>query len=49
VHAVYTRVHADGRYSTSQRIPASTPAGRYTITARCGGGNFGVAAHVRID
>ena len=28
--------------------PASRKAGNYTITGRCGGGNLGVRAHLRV-
>lgn len=45
--AVFTPVRAGDRYSVRVRIPASKH-GRYPITARCGGGNFGVTAHLRV-
>jgi hypothetical protein len=48
VPAVYARVRSDGRYGHSVLIPRGRAAGRYAITARCGGGNFPVSAHLRI-
>jgi hypothetical protein len=45
--AVFTPVRAGDHYSVRVRIPASKH-GRYAITARCGGGNFGVTAHLRV-
>ena len=48
VPAVFARVRRDGSYGHSVRIPAGTPAGRYAITGRCGGGNLGVTAHLRV-
>jgi hypothetical protein len=48
VPAVYARVKSNGRYGHSVLIPSGRAAGRYVITARCGGGNFGVSAHVRV-
>lgn len=29
-------------------VPLSRASGTYTVTARCGGGNLGVAAHVTV-
>jgi hypothetical protein len=46
--AVLTRVRSGGKFRTSTRIPATKPARRYGITARCGGGNLGVVAHLRV-
>ena len=48
VPAVYARVRSNGRYGHSVLIPSGRAAKRYVITARCGGGNFGVSAHVRV-
>jgi hypothetical protein len=47
VPAVYAKVKAGGRYGHSVLIPGGRAADRYTITARCGGGNLGVSAHLR--
>jgi hypothetical protein len=40
--AVFAEVHANDRYSVHVTIPAARAPARYTITARCGGGNFGI-------
>jgi hypothetical protein len=47
-HSVATRARSNGAFSRLVRIRTSVRAGRYTITARCGGGNLGVAAHLRV-
>jgi hypothetical protein len=46
--AVFTRVRTTGRFLVTTRIPARRKPGRYGITARCGGGNLGVLAHVKV-
>lgn len=46
--AISTRVRANGRFLRRFRIRSTTQPRRYTITARCGGGNLGVAVHVRV-
>ena len=46
--AVFARVGARQRYSVRTRIPAHRKAGRYTISGRCGGGNLGVTASLRV-
>jgi len=43
VPAVYAPVGAAGAFHTSTTIPRARRVGRYTVTARCGGGNLGVA------
>jgi hypothetical protein len=48
VPAVFARVKNGGRFGHSVRIPAGIVAGRYSISARCGGGNLGATAHVRV-
>ena len=48
VPAVFARVKSDGRYGVSAPIPRGRRAGRYSITGRCGGGNFGVTAELRV-
>jgi hypothetical protein len=45
--AVFTPVRAGDRYSVRVRIPSSKH-GRYAISARCGGGSFGVTAQQRV-
>ena len=47
-HSVATRAHSNGSFSRSVRIRMSIRAGRYLITARCGGGNLGVSARLRV-
>lgn len=49
VPAVYAKVKKSSRaYAVSTTIPATIAAGRYAITARCGGGNLGVRALLRV-
>lgn len=48
VSAVFATVHGDDSYAVSTRIPAARHAGSYSITARCGGGSFGVTARLRV-
>jgi hypothetical protein len=46
--AVYALPAADGRFSVRVRIPAVRAPGAYAITGRCGGGNLGVTARLRV-
>jgi hypothetical protein len=46
--AVFARVGSNDRYSVRTRIPATRRPGRYRITGRCGGGNLGVSARLRV-
>jgi len=48
VPAVLTPVRTGGSFRTTTTIPNSRKAGRYIVTARCGGGNLGVAAYVTV-
>ncbi len=48
VPAVFAQVGSAGRFSAVTRIPATRAPGRYTVTARCGGGNLGVSAHLTV-
>jgi hypothetical protein len=48
VPAAFTNVRPDDTYATFVTIPANRAAKRYAITARCGGGNFGVTAHLQV-
>jgi hypothetical protein len=48
VPAIFARLHSDGSFSKRTRIPRTRHLGRYSITARCGGGNLGVVAHLRL-
>jgi hypothetical protein len=44
VPAVAAAVRPDGTFTVTTRIPRSRPAGTYTISGRCGGGNLGISA-----
>lgn len=48
VPAISAKVKSGGGYSTTTRIPATRAARTYTITGRCGGGNLGVHARLRV-
>lgn len=48
VPAVLMRVGAAGRFSGKVRIPPVRRPGSYLLTARCGGGNLGVAARLTV-
>ena len=48
VPAVLAKVRAGGSFGTTTTIPRSRRAARYVVTARCGGGNLGVTAHLRV-
>jgi len=48
VPAVYARVRAHGVFSVRTAIPPTRAPGRYVVTARCGGGTFGIAAHLTV-
>jgi hypothetical protein len=48
VPAVTAAVGSDGAFAATIRIPSSTPAGTYSISGRCGGGNIGVSATLRV-
>jgi hypothetical protein len=48
VPAIYARVHSGGHFATTTRIPHTKAPGHYGITARCGGGNLGVVAHLTV-
>jgi hypothetical protein len=48
VGAIYARVRATGRFRRRFRIRATTRRRRYGVTARCGGGNLGKVAYVRV-
>jgi hypothetical protein len=47
-HSVATRARSNGTFSRRVNIRTSIHTGRYVITARCGGGNLGVGAHLRV-
>ena len=46
--AVYATVGRGGGFSVRTRIPANRKSGRYKITGRCGGGDLGVIAYLRV-
>ena len=48
VPAVLAKVGLNGRFRASTRIPLTRRVGKYVVTARCGGGNLGVAAPLRV-
>ena len=48
VPAVLAQVGSAGRFSASTRIPPTRGPGTYVVTARCGGGNLGVTAHLTV-
>ena len=48
VPALFATVGANGRFRVTTRIPRRRPVGTYVVTARCGGGNLGVAARLRV-
>jgi hypothetical protein len=48
VPALTAAVKPGGTFTTTTRIPRSTPAGTYDISGRCGGGNIGVVATLEV-
>jgi hypothetical protein len=48
VPAVFAKVRSNGHYSKRARIPAARTPKKYNITARCGGGTFGVVRKLRV-
>jgi len=48
VPAVFARVRRGGKFEIRPRIPSSKAIGRYGVSARCGGGNLGVSAAIRV-
>ena len=46
--AVFATVGAGGRFHATTRIPLARRVGKYVVTARCGGGNLGVATPLRV-
>jgi hypothetical protein len=46
--AVFATVQANGHYSKRTRIPKAKAPKKYAITARCGGGNFGVTRKLKV-
>jgi hypothetical protein len=48
VPSVFATVHSSGAFRTTTVIPRHRKVKRYVVTARCGGGNLGVEAHLRV-
>jgi hypothetical protein len=48
VGTITARVRAGGAFSATGRVRRLARPGRYAVTARCGGGNLGVLAHLRV-
>jgi hypothetical protein len=48
IGAVYGRAGAHGAFSVRARIRRVLRAGRYHVSARCGGGNLGALAYFRV-
>jgi hypothetical protein len=48
VPAVLARVRRGGAFRATTTIPRRRHPGRYGVTARCGGGNLGVLAHLTV-
>jgi hypothetical protein len=48
VPAISAEVGTGHTYSKRTRIPAGRRPDRYAIRGRCGGGNLGVTAHLRV-
>jgi hypothetical protein len=40
--------NSQGDFAVDYTVPVTTPAGNYDVGARCGGGNVGVAATLRV-
>ena len=49
VGSITAKVGSNGRFSRAFAVPTSVADGNYSVTARCGGGNLGVVAHVRVQ
>ena len=48
VSAIFARARSNGSFSKRTRLPRRRKPGRYSISGRCGGGNLGVVARLRI-
>lgn len=48
ISAVYAQIGAHHSYSVRTTIPSRRKPGRYVISGRCGGGNIGVSASLRV-
>ena len=48
VGAIPARVREGGAFAGKGRVRRYVRDGRYVVTARCGGGNLGVMAYLRV-
>ena len=48
VPAAVAKVRSDGRFQTKARIRRRLRARLFVVTARCGGGNLGISAHITV-
>ena len=48
VPAVFATLRPNGRFSVVVKVPRRVAHKRYTVTARCGGGNLGVQAYFTV-
>ena len=48
VPAVYVKTSTAGTFSITTTIPKSRKAGSYSVGGRCGGGNLGVSATLKV-
>jgi hypothetical protein len=48
IGAITARVRAGGSFAAIGHVRRNARKGRYGITARCGGGNFGVIVYLRV-
>jgi len=46
--AIRTIARANGHFTRRFVVRMTSAPGRYAVTARCGGGNLGIVAHVRV-
>jgi len=49
VGMIPARVREGGAFAATGRVRRFARDGRYVVTARCGGGNLGVTAHLRVQ
>ena len=48
IGAISAHVGAGGAFAAAGRVRRNAAPGRYGLTARCGGGNLGVIAYLRV-
>ncbi len=49
VGLIKAKVGSNGHFTRAWAVPTTVADGTYGVTARCGGGNLGVVAHVRVN